>query len=361
MAKRIIIFHMLNDYSGSPIILSNVIRGLVEKGFEIDLFTSLKSDGPLSDIKGIRLHHIFYELRQNRIITSVLFMLAQVKYFFAVLRFRKIDGCVIYLNTILPFGAALGGYVSRQKIMYHVHEKPVKPSLLYGLAWTIFRNLSDSTILVSEYLSEGLVLKRSPKYVVHNALSPLFAREAGNCVKNPGNRLNILMVSSLRKNKGLFLFAELAGMLPDNSFTLVVSAKNRDIGKFFRGMVIPDNMSFVPASGDIHEFYCKADLVLNLSLPDMIIETFGLTILEGMSYGIPAIVPPFGGVLELIEDGVEGYRIDPYELEKIRNAIIGLDTDRSLYFHMSENARRKSTMFNYDQQINKIGAIISDI
>jgi len=32
------------------------------------------------------------------------------------------------------------------------------------------------------------------------------------------------------------------------------------------------------------------------------VETFGLTILEGMTYKLPAIVPPVGGVIELVEE-----------------------------------------------------------
>ena len=37
------------------------------------------------------------------------------------------------------------------------------------------------------------------------------------------------------------------------------------------------------------------------------VETFGLTILEGMAYGLPALIPPVGGITELVEHGRSGY------------------------------------------------------
>ncbi|MCP3868197.1 MAG: sucrose synthase [Gammaproteobacteria bacterium] len=40
-------------------------------------------------------------------------------------------------------------------------------------------------------------------------------------------------------------------------------------------------------------------------------EAFGLTIIEAMSTGLPTFATCFGGPLEIIEDGISGYHIDP--------------------------------------------------
>lgn len=37
---KIVCFHLFNDYSGSPKILNVVLRGLLRKGFLVDLVTS---------------------------------------------------------------------------------------------------------------------------------------------------------------------------------------------------------------------------------------------------------------------------------------------------------------------------------
>ena len=38
--KKIVCFHLLNDYSGSPKVLNLILKGLSMKGYEIDLVTS---------------------------------------------------------------------------------------------------------------------------------------------------------------------------------------------------------------------------------------------------------------------------------------------------------------------------------
>jgi sucrose synthase len=40
-------------------------------------------------------------------------------------------------------------------------------------------------------------------------------------------------------------------------------------------------------------------------------EAFGLTVIEAMSSGLPTFATCFGGPLEIIEDGISGFHIDP--------------------------------------------------
>ncbi|XP_073292127.1 sucrose synthase 2 [Primulina huaijiensis] len=45
-------------------------------------------------------------------------------------------------------------------------------------------------------------------------------------------------------------------------------------------------------------------------------EAFGLTVVEAMTCGLPTFATRHGGPLEIIEDGVSGFHIDPYHPEK---------------------------------------------
>ncbi|MFB6261388.1 MAG: glycosyltransferase, partial [Thiohalorhabdaceae bacterium] len=40
-------------------------------------------------------------------------------------------------------------------------------------------------------------------------------------------------------------------------------------------------------------------------------EAFGLTVIEAMTSGLPTFATAYGGPLEIIEDGVSGFHIDP--------------------------------------------------
>lgn len=114
------------------------------------------------------------------------------------------------------------------------------------------------------------------------------------------------------------------------------------------------NIQIHPRQTDVTRFYNEASIVLNLSDKDKFIETFGLTALEAMSAGLPVIVPTVGGIAEMVEDGVNGYRIDVGEVERIRNAIERLLSDRDLYAKLSQNALRLSQQYNVDNAVDEI-------
>ena len=79
----------------------------------------------------------------------------------------------------------------------------------------------------------------------------------------------------------------------------------------------------------------------------MCIETFGLTILEGMFFGKPAIVLTLGGPVELISDGVNGYHIDSTDLPAIQKAIKFLSSNKDAYERMCSQAKIASDGFSF--------------
>jgi sucrose synthase len=63
-----------------------------------------------------------------------------------------------------------------------------------------------------------------------------------------------------------------------------------------------------PLAGEIYRFV--ADHQGAFAQPALF-EAFGLTVIEAMSSGLPTFATCFGGPLEIIEDGVSGFHIDP--------------------------------------------------
>ena len=98
----------------------------------------------------------------------------------------------------------------------------------------------------------------------------------------------------------------------------------------------------------VADFYNQASLVLNLSDKERFVETFGMTALEAMSCALPVIVPPVGGIAEMVEDGVNGYKIDVQELDRVADAIRQVLTDEALYARLAAHALQRAGQYDGD-------------
>ena len=120
-----------------------------------------------------------------------------------------------------------------------------------------------------------------------------------------------------------------------------------------------DNLQIVSRQNDVAPFYNEASIVLNLSDKRRFVETFGLTALEAMSAGLPVIVPTKGGIAEMVEDGVNGYKIDVQELEKIESHITTLLSNRDSYLQLAGKALEYSRNFNDEKMISGVVSILA--
>ena len=124
------------------------------------------------------------------------------------------------------------------------------------------------------------------------------------------------------------------------------------------GLKQPENLTVYPRQQNVAPFYNRASLVLNLTNKNQAIETFGLTALEAMSAGLPVIVPTVGGIAEIVEDGVNGYKTDVQELDKIEKQIGVLLENRELYTQLAQGAYEFAQHFNETKMTERIGKIL---
>lgn len=356
IAKRVVCFHLDNDYSGAPLVLSEVIEGLRDLGYVIDLHTAGGPDkGFLSNIEGVTTHFFRIPWRKCRRFSTVYLFMFQFIFFFILLRYWRKD-VVFYVNTIWPFGAGWAGRVMGKRVIYHLHETSVKPLWLKRFLFRALDNAASDIIYVSNYLKDKDPVYRTEPHVIYNTLSPDFTEHIAKVDK--GGSFTVVMLCSLNESKGIMEFVQLAARLSELRFELVVSTSEEQLNAYFKNVRFSENMSLFPTQLDVHSFYARASLVINLSHPDKLLETFGLTILEAMYYGIPAIVPPNGGISELVKDGYNGYKISVKDLDKITQTILSIYENEELYAELSHNAREMANNFSYKRMISKITAVI---
>ena len=336
--KKIVCAHLFNDYSGSPLVLSTVIESFKSDGKKIDIITSNESSGFLSGLDANIIDNGYVYLN-NKYLRLMMFLYCQVKMFFQTLKYRNED-VTIYVNTLLPFGVAIAGKLMGKKVIYHFHETSLNPLLLKKFLKWVASLTSNEIVYVSKFLEEKEGISSVSSKVIYNTLSDDFINVAkqNQSPKSRNKEFVILMLCSLKKYKGVNEFVELSRSLPVYIFDLVLNATLEEIEDYFKGTTLPSNLNLYPRQSNVHPFFKQADLVLNLSHPEEWIETFGMTLLEAMQYGIPVIAPPCGGPTEIVFPDFNGYLIDQRNEIELSNQIETIANDKDLYRRLSNNS-----------------------
>lgn len=363
--NKVISFHLYNDYSGSPRVLYIILNALLDKGYHIYLITS--KGGILDQIKHNNLTRTCtysYHFSTNKIITLIRYISIQIYTFIIAFRFLFCKHVVFYINTILPIGPAIAGKLMRKKIIYHYHEHAYAKGRIYRILAFFMQKIADEIICVSNYQASFLKRKNNIT-IVPNALPTAFTLQLTPDPIKAIKYQRVLMLSSLKSYKGVKEFIQLAEQLPQFNFTLVINDNEKKIREYLENESLYKitnklhNITIHARQANTAKFYNSASLVLNLSNKKYFIETFGLTVLEAMTAGLPVIVPTVGGVAELVESGVNGYKIDVENFEELVNKTNEILTNKSLYMKLASNALLLSQHYSINVAINKVSSCIS--
>ncbi|PPK87829.1 glycosyltransferase involved in cell wall biosynthesis [Neolewinella xylanilytica] len=349
-------FHLLNDFSGSPKVLRQVLQGLAAEGHPVELHTSLSGRGFLSDIPGVGLRDNRYRFIQSVPRRLLLLLFSQV--YVIVSGWKRVRATdTVYVNTLLPFGGAILGWLCGARVIYHLHETSVNPWMFKQFLLFWVRVCATEVIYVSDFLAEEEPLNKS-RHVIWNAIPEDFSLRAAAHLRRRTTVENVLMVASLKRYKGVDEYVALADACPEFHFELVVNAAPADIAAYFGHRRLPGNLIVFPAQQDVHPFYRRADVVVNLSRPDEWVETFGLTALEGMVYGLPVIVPPAGGIAEIVPVGYAGYHIDGRNTERLAGRLREWRSNPDRYRKHGAGAREQAGQFTESRFLERILAIV---
>ena len=160
------------------------------------------------------------------------------------------------------------------------------------------------------------------------------------------------MLASPRDFKGVPEFLKLARQVItrlDVHFTLVLNGDVAEIARYLPASSLPSNVEVFPRTSTPEMFYSKADVLLNLSRVDLWVETFGLTIVEGMAFGLPVIAPIVGGPPEIVTDGQEGFLVDSRDSAALKQRLLSLVDEPNRALAMSEAARRRAHDFTVER------------
>jgi len=355
-SNTIVAIHLFNGYTGSPKILFHFIRIAISQGKNVSIISSFNNEGFLSDLKDVKKINIYYLFFKNKILRFINFFLFQLISSFNLFRFKP-NGSLL-INTIQPVLPALVGRILGYNVILYLHEVYPINGLFNKILFSLSTRFSNRIICVSNYVFNSLDAKFQDKSVVINNCIDIDFFPIKNKKEvvqlNINSKRNVLMVSSLKSYKGIFEFIEVAKLMSNFDFTLILSESQTEIDLALESLGKIKNLSVFPMQKNLDYFYMNCDLILNLTKVDMIIESFGMTILEAMKYGKPAIVPPIGGVAELVEEGINGFKVDSRDLNKLQDRIDYVLSNQSVYNKMSIAAFEKAKLYSLDNYKRKL-------
>lgn len=360
--NQIIFTHLYNDRSGSPRVLASVIDA-VRGQRDLILYVGAAGSGVLDDA-GVETTKFFYARTPAKLLNAAIFFVSQLVLFVRLLLDRRIQrDAVIYVNTILPFGAALFGALTGRRVFYHLHEVSISPRILMRLLVAFARRTASNFVYVSQFHMDALPIHPERSTLLPNAVDlALYEHSLNTPVAADDPRFRILMLASLKDYKGIPEFIRLAERLKQFShvdLTLVANASEQEIADYFGTTQLPSNVSIFSVTASPWIFYSKADLLLNMSRVDQWIETFGMTIIEAMCFGVPSIAPPLGGPREIIRDGVDGFLVDSRNADEMFATVVRLVTDNDLLKRMKLAARERSKEYSPVKFLNRVKELLS--
>lgn len=215
---------------------------------------------------------------------------------------------------------------------------------------------SDAVTTVSDWLRDEtrkLFEFDKPIEVIHNFYAPREPRRSKADVRKElgvkGREALVLHASNLRAVKRIDLLLEAAGRIkPRSSFKLAILAGG-DFSPFkeqVRRLGLEKNIVVVEKATHVEDYLHAGDLALFSSES----ESFCLSMLEAMWFGIPSVTTAVGGIPEVAENGKSGVLVPAGDADALARGVEELIANKAARVAMGKAAQaRARERFTADQ------------
>lgn len=232
-----------------------------------------------------------------------------------------------------------------------VNKKDFLHKWIYGLV----SQLVCLTQVHKKNLLEHLPVKEEKLTVIPNAVStkkfsptkksPKICQQWRSCE----NQVLIGLVGRLDAGKGQHVLLEAAQILRSQgqkNFKIILvgedTLNNRGTGQKLKEFVLEHKLQetvvFAGFRQDVPEIMASLDVLVMASEA----ETFGRVIIEGMAAGVPVVGTKAGGVVNIIDDGVNGLLVQQQNPQALAEALSRLIGDKDLREKMTKEALKKA-------------------
>ena len=208
---------------------------------------------------------------------------------------------------------------------------------------------SDAVTAISEYLRQVTLREfaiQRPVEVIPNFVNCDVFHPAGNASRRvefaPHGEKILVHLSNFRPVKRVpdvvEIFSCVRREMPAK-LLMVGDGPDRTVAEWMvREKQIGDDVIFLGKQNQVQDLLNCADVML---LPSDL-ESFGLAALEAMACGVPAVCSRVGGLPEVLRDGVEGFLVEPRDVEGMAARALEILSSPERHAEMSRAARQRA-------------------
>jgi glycosyltransferase involved in cell wall biosynthesis len=279
---------------------------------------------------------------------------------------------VVYCNSIRAvLCAAVGAKLARVPVLWYIKGELANPVLdRIGFA------LSDKVLFFCEANRDdqypALIKRYARKIDVlrigidWRSIAAAEARDKSALVEEldlASGRTNLIVLGQLYRPKGVhFLLEALAKIVPEYPDLRLYIVGDEVLPEFkpYRAELdaiiarhgLEPYVAFTGWRTDAMDLLCRMDIVIHPSLA----EGFGRAVLESMALGRAVIASRVGGLREIIKDGVNGFLVDPGDVNAIADRLRRLLADPAARRRMGDAARAEvRSGYLIEDKIHRLG------
>ena len=277
---------------------------------------------------------------------------------------RKGGYDIIHCHT--PVGAAVARLAARKarrngsKVIYTAHGfhfykgAPWLNWLVYFPVEWLLSPLTDVLITINrEDYERAKRLLRAKKVVYIPGVGIDVSRFRGNEEKGaalrrelgiPDEAAVLLSVGDLNKNKNHRAVLEALARMENRNLHYVVCGRGplkEELEAFAREKGLADRVRFMGYRDDIPAFYAMADVFVFPSFR----EGLSVSVMEAMASGLPIVCSRIRGNTDMVEEGVNGYLMEPGDPDSIAGALRRLE-DGGKREEISRNNLKKAEIYS---------------
>ena len=361
--KILFLLHIPPPLHGSSMVGHNIFKSeLVNQNFD-SRFINLLLSKKISQSNKISLPKIFNQiLIYIKILLNIIFYRPKLCYLALT-----VSGPAFFKDVVIVFLLKIFSI----QCIYHLHNKGVKKKqhlYIYDILYRfVFKNVE--VILLSKILYKDI-----EKYVSFSNVSicPNGIKDVEynyKTKKNNENHPQLLFLSNLIEDKGVFILLEACKILKDNDidFQCVYVGAEGDISSnVFQQKVdrlnLIDKISYKGPlyNQDKYKIYSQSDVFIFPTFYKM--ETFGLVILEAMQHSLPVIATNEGGIPDLVENKSNGFLVPKKNSKELASKIEILINNQDLRKKMGEKSREKyKKEFTLDKFEKRLCEILNNL